>query len=879
MPNTFFTKHLNRLSALFIVGSTLASTTICHAATPATKTNQAVSVRLANGKRALLPIIVSTTASERVKAAAATLADYLQRISDAHFEVQSGDGKSGVAVGVASDFPQLTFATTLSATDTAQREDYILRSHATGVYLIGATEQAVELAVWDFLYRLGYRQFFPGEHWEVIPRTIELSTAVDAKEHPDYRARRIWFTYGSWPENGDRARQWSQRNRATGGIALNTGHSYGNIIARNKKEFDAHPEYFALIDGQRRPGPQAKLCLSNAGLRQLVVNHAIRTFAENPQADSISVDPSDGGHWCECEPCARMGSISDRVTILANEVAKAINERFAEKYGAKYVGFYAYNMHSPPPTVRVHPNVIVSIATAFVRGGFTVDQLMEGWQKQGATIGMREYYSIMAWDRDLPNRARASDPQYMARTIPHFHESGARFMSAESSDNWGPHGLSFYVAARLLWDVDEAKHVDEIVDDFLTKSFGTAKQPMTEFYRQLNRIAGAKLRPLSDDYVGRLYRHLDEAFKLTSDAAVQARLGDLALYVRYLELYLAYDSASGAERQQQLEALIRHVYRSHPTHMVHSLAIYRRKFGDTAVQIPQEAGWKTPEKDKTGKQLNPWKSSEPFSVAEVKEMVQGGIERNKLFSFEPVEFSSNLSPATKLNLPATAPLSLSLLRGTQDIYFWVDKPQVLSLQVSAGHLYANRGAAKLMLFAADDTGSTAVQADAADNEEEEPEAPPALAAQDVPPDAKDHTVSFQIPRAGLYRVQLADRMMGSRLSWPGGTPSVLRSALGATTGLRQRWKLYFYVPKGTRSVAGFAYGGGRILNADNKAVYNYEAKDGYFEVPVEKGQDGRVWSFESANGQIGLMTVPPYLARSAEELLLPREVIEADARN
>ncbi len=29
-------------------------------------------------------------------------------------------------------------------------------------------------------------------------------------------------------------------------------------------------------------------------------------------------------------------------------------------------------------------------------------------------------------------------------------------MSAESSDNWGPNGLGYYPAARMLWDVDEA---------------------------------------------------------------------------------------------------------------------------------------------------------------------------------------------------------------------------------------------------------------------------------------------------------------------------------------------------------------------------------------------------------------------------------------
>jgi hypothetical protein len=43
------------------------------------------------------------------------------------------------------------------------------------------------------------------------------------------------------------------------------------------------------------------------------------------------------------------------------------------------------------------------------------------------------------------------------------------------------------------------------------------------------------------------------------------------------------------------------------------------------------------------------------------------------------------------------------------------------------------------------------------------------------------------------------------------------------------------------------------------------------------GQDGKLWKFDQNLGQRLLLTVPPYLAVSAEGLLLPKEVIDADA--
>lgn len=98
--------------------------------------------------------------------------------------------------------------------------------------------------------------------------------------------------------------------------------------------------------------------------------------------------------------------------------------------------------------------------------------------------------------------------------------------------------------------------------------------------------------------------------------------------------------------------------------------------------------------------------------------------------------------------------------------------------------------------------------------------------------------------------------------------------------------MYFYVPKGTKLVGGWASRvanwapriSGRLLDADGREVLDFgKLEEGWFKAPVPPGQDGRLWKFENSRGQRLLMTVPPYLARSAEELLLPREIVELDA--
>ena len=802
--------------------------------------------RIAAGGQPVLPVVVAKDASARVRQGARTLADYLGKMSGGTFAVKDGDGRVGLAVGRFDDFPNLASQVPAATKEPTASEDYLLRSHAGGLYLLGRSDQAVEHAVWDFLYRLGYRQFFPGPTWEVMPKKADLQLAVDVLEKPSYFSRRIWYGYGTWDYNDKAYPDWCAKNRATGGIVLRTGHAYDGIHARNKKEFEAHPEYLGLFKGERRT---KQYCISNPGLRKLVVEDALTQMKRDPAAQSISLEPADGGGWCECEHCRKLGSVSDRALTLANDVAQALDKH----YPGTFVGMYAYNEHSPPPTIKAHPRVIISVATSFIRGGFTVDKLLEGWHKQGAMLGIREYYSVNTWDRDLPGAARATRLAYVRDTVPHFHANGARFFSAESSDNWGPNGLGYYLASRILWDVREAKRADAIVDDFFDKAFGPARKPMEKYYGLLD---GANRPLLSDDLVGRMYRLLAEARGLAGDPAIERRLDELVLYTRYVELWLDYANAEGAKRQENFEKLIRHAYRMRGTMLIHTKALYRDLDArDKSVSIPKEAAWNVPEKK------NAWKDSTPFSKQELEEISARGIAVRKLFDFTPVSFSQELVLAARLNLPEVKPGTMGLYsRGVRVYHTWApDKGANLALKVTGGRVYQNRGEVKLALFpAADVEGKASDQASA-------------------PGDREPHPVTLKSPHPGHHRLEVSDAGAGTEVSWPEGMTMTVASSSEQPASFHGRWTLYFYVPKGTKMIGGYASGVGFLRDGAGNKVHTFDKQPGYFSIPVPSGQDGKLWKFENSAGQRLLMTVPPYLARSGRELLLPAEIVERDA--
>ena len=286
-----------------------------------------------------MPVVVGARAAADVRHAAEELAQLLSRITGATFSVQVGDGRTGIAVGVVADFPALGLDERFSKDELVRREQYVLRWHPGGVFVVAAALMGVEDAVWGLAYRLGYRQFFPGATWEIVPHEPKLGVAVDALEQPDFLTRQIFVGFGMWDHDRDAFADWRKKNRIPGAFSLSTGHAFKAFVQRHTQELKEHPEYLALVDGERKG---KKLCLTNPGLRALFVKDALDLIRGNPHLDSVSAEPSDGLGWCTCDTCVGFGSPSDRVLLLANDVADAVRAQ----YPLKRVAFYAYADHS-----------------------------------------------------------------------------------------------------------------------------------------------------------------------------------------------------------------------------------------------------------------------------------------------------------------------------------------------------------------------------------------------------------------------------------------------------------------------------------------------------------------------------------------------------
>jgi hypothetical protein len=423
----------------------------------------------------------------------------------------------------------------------------------------------------------------------------------------------------------------------------------------------------------------------------------------------------------------------------------------------------------------------------------------------------------------------------------------------------------------MLWDVEEAGRADALIEDFLASCFGPGRDAMREFYRQID---GSHPHLVLDDQLGRMFRALAEAKRTVKQASssnaglnkINARLNDLILYTRYAALYDRYAKAKGDERQAAFERLIRHAYRMRRTMMVHTKALYRDLAArDRTVSNPPEAGWNVPEPQ------NPWKSSQPFGEQELAAFLEEGIRQHPLveLDFLPVEFSETLVPAAPLDLPKVPPGSAARGRGVQTFYAWIEQaPAEIELEIAGGLIahYRDRGNVRVDLWKLEGPGETNQHHVAHD--------------RSVVPDGVPRVVTLAADEPGLHKITVSDGGDMTSVCWTPGTPIAYKSSLDEPINTSGRWSLYFYVPPGTGVVGLFGGSPGAILDPNGKRALTLDGrKPGYHSIPVPTGMDGKLWKVHHAAGAVRLLTVPPYLARTGDELLLPKEVVQKGSRD
>ena len=255
------------------------------------------------------------------------------------------------------------------------------------------------------------------------------------------------------------------------------------------------------------------------------------------------------------------------------------------------------------------------------------------------------------------------------------------------------------------------------------------------------------------------------------------------------------------------------------------------------------------------------KDGAAYTDTEIGDFLTDGIANNPTLPWTPKGFSNDLVPNTPLGLASFTGGSFNGFRGTNIFHTWVaSAPDSIGLNVSSGWQYSDRGPARIDLTARADVTEGIVD------------------YLEAPPDKVTRSYTLDTTFEGMHTMVLNDFRSSTKLAITSGHPLTWEPTTAlATYG---RYSMYFYVPKGTTVVGGYAASAPTspsptILDSTGTVQHTVTAA-GYFSVAVPAGQDGKIWKLNQFINGVELMTVPNLLARTTADLLLPSEVVDAD---
>lgn len=571
-----------------------------------------------------------------------TLINYVKQISGADLKVEPAkEGMTGFYVGLSSDFPWLK-----SDFNNLGNEGFQILKDGKNIYVVANNPIGIRHAVNTILMEAGCRWFFPGEEWEEIPsnKTIKITPTKQTLSFD--MGRTIWYGFGTYSKQGKDKIKWDYHNRMGTIAPVNIGHT--NYGIDFQKDFELHPEWFALVEGKRKA---SKVCYSHPDVIRRITDYAL---AQAERGVPISLSPADGLGFCECDLCfatAQGGEIiKDKGTFFATRpdsvfvctvsetLFNAVNiaaRAVGEKYPDAIIGCYGYSGYSQPPSFKLEPNVFVQTTTHYRRTPLSLEEQLELWGERCDHVGIRGYWSVYQWDWDNPLVGEFT-PELIQRDLKFYKDNNTEAFSTEASNNWGPRGLSYYVGSHLLWNVDV--NVQEIIKDFYEKAFGPAAESMQSYYAiwygpgvevlktETSKVESDKSEDnLNIDEFGAYSPRLglatiDDlrlAFKALDDASIsvkdlpkyQARVDQLRMYMYYILLrYKVKDTSEVKSDEELIEAIKNETMfgaRLTNTNMIHTRPLLGkafmrlfREYEPLLINIKEsqvsESGWREP---------------------------------------------------------------------------------------------------------------------------------------------------------------------------------------------------------------------------------------------------------------------------------------------
>ncbi len=419
-----------------------------------------LTIDLVKGNTSAYSIVLSSDATKAEKKAAELLQSCIQKTTNAHLPIltESPDVQEAIYIGNTDRF---------AAPKTLKDESYILKAEKQDIIICGRNGGGVIYGVCAFLEKyVDCRKLDAGPVFIQPKSDIIVPLPLNEVSEPLVVYREAYFP----PSKTTEYLQWHGLHQYEDLWGI-WGHSFERLVP-SSNYFKDHPEYFALVGGQRQP---SQLCLSNEQVFKIAVAKLKETMARRPDALYWSIAPNDQFGYCHCQYCSEVdkeeGSPSGSLIRFVNRIAQT----FPDKNFTTLA--YTYTL-KPPVKTKPAANVYIFVsnidayrnqplekepsAAAFVKN-----------LKQWAAITK----NIFVWDyatqftnylAPFPDIHTLQDNfrLYKANNVKGIFAQG----SGETYSDFAE--LRSYIYAKLLWNVNT--NVEAETASFIKDYYGPA---------------------------------------------------------------------------------------------------------------------------------------------------------------------------------------------------------------------------------------------------------------------------------------------------------------------------------------------------------------------------------------------------------------------
>lgn len=357
---------------------------------------------------------------------------------------------------------------------------------------------------------------------------------------------------------------WRHGQRIYPGRTDSFIHHWGHLLGYNRY-FAEHPEYYALVKGERKPYPApnpatgrpstqgVQICSSNPDVVDIFAKEIIRRYRAGETI--IPISPNDGRGFCECEKCRALDRpdlysaeeiadlpdgrpcLSDRIFTFVNAVARKVK---AECPDAK-LGLHLYSFYVIPPKSieRLEDNILGDFClnpadfNDPVYRRETLRRIRE-WHDKGIKNMTFYWYMDSGWWSQVLHVHTGAIAEFIKHVaaLPGF--LGGK---TETTGGFATNALDLYVFFALM--NNPSRDPGEVVDEFCTLAYGPGAPTMKEFYALAEKTFMTRDSKPWQEYA-EVARWYDDAFfkqaeKLIATALEQAKGAD-PTYIQRIEL-------------------------------------------------------------------------------------------------------------------------------------------------------------------------------------------------------------------------------------------------------------------------------------------------------------------------------------------------------